>query len=233
MRGIYLVGGYPDREGFKKAYKTVQDAGFDFIEVGLPFSDPVADGPVISSAALSVVESGISADEILADIKEVDNGRMKTYVMTYANIVSGYGLERFSADFGGVIEGAIIADVPNRMHGYFYDKGLTVPMIPFVTPESRAEDINDLKNARGNFIYFVGMRGITGGSAKLDSDENSSRIKQIKSVTDKPVVLGFGVKGNTESTAALSVADGYVVGTEAVKRQADLDKLVEFLAELA
>lgn len=224
MKGVFLVGGYPNRETFKKCFIHALEAGFDFIEVGIPFSEPVADGPVIAGAIHETLKSGIKTNDILNDVKELQKQNIKkipVYFMTYSNIVFAYGYQKFSEDFGDVVDGILLPDVPNRMHQYLYELGFTIPVISFVTPESRPEDIEDLKDSRGGFIYFIGIRGITGGQADLSSPVIAENIGKIKAVTDKNVIMGFGIKTPEQVKQALSVADGFVVGTAAVSHQKD------------
>jgi tryptophan synthase alpha chain len=230
MKGIYIVGGYPDRETFFKCVQIIENNNFDFIEIGIPFSEPVADGPVIMSALNKVIASGVSVYDILEDIKKLQGTKLKVYVMTYSNIVYGYGIKKFSEDFGLLLKGIILADVPNRMHNFFYERGLEIPIIPFVTPESREQDIQLLKESRADFIYYIGIRGITGQDLKDNTfQEFQAQLAKIKKITDKPVIIGFGIKSSQEAKAALEQADGFVIGTAAVAVQDDLEKYSTFL----
>ncbi len=232
MKGIYLVGDYPDRERFIAAFMAVADAGYDFIEVGIPFNDPVADGPVIAAAVNESVKRGVSADSVIDLLHELKDVKIKKYIMTYSNIVYSYGIEKFSHRVKDVIDGIIIADLPNRMRHHFSDSGFEVPIMPFATLETRDSDMEILKDAKGDFIYFVGTRGVTGSSADLKSGEIVSKIKALKKFTDKKIIIGFGIKTHADTLDACSLADGFVAGTEAVKRQGDTGELKVFLKEL-
>jgi tryptophan synthase alpha chain len=232
MRGIYIVGNYPDKDSFIKCFDAVINAGYEFVEIGVPFSEPVADGPVIASAVQEALSTGVKAADVLAGLKKLNKKNAKLYIMTYANIIYNYGIKKFSDDFSNVLSGLIIPDVPNPLHSYFYDRGLEIPIIPFVTPESREEDIKKAAGLKGDFIYFIGIRGTTGGSVELSSPEISDRIKQIKGFTDKKIVMGFGIKDKTDADKALSVADGFVVGTAAVKHQKNTSKYTDFVNSL-
>jgi len=232
MRGIYMPGGYPDRKSFLKCFDAVVDAGFEFVEVGVPFSDPVADGPVIETALGKVIANGTTIYDIRDDLRKVKDAPIKTYVMTYSNMIYSYGISKFSEDFKDLIEGVIIADVPNRMHEYFYAKGFEIPIISFVTPESRKRDIADIWESKGDFIYFVGIRGITGGQSNNNSDEIKSRIAEIRDVTDKKIILGFGIRTKEDAKSALEVAGGFVVGTAAVKVQDDFAEYSKYIKSL-
>jgi tryptophan synthase alpha chain len=232
MRGIYIVGNYPDRESFLKCFDSIIEAGYEFVEVGVPFSEPVADGPVIASAVQETLTSGSRAEDVLQELKSLNKGTAKLYIMTYANIIYSRGIKQFSDEYKDVLAGVIVPDVPNKLHGYFYDKGFEIPLIPFVTPESREEDIKQVAELKGDFIYFIGIRGITGGSADLGSSEIAERVAQIKAVTDKKIVMGFGIKDKAGADQALDVTGGFVVGTAAVQLQKTPDKYAEFVQSL-
>lgn len=221
MRGIYIVGDYPDRGTFTKCFDSIVSAGYEFAEIGVPFSEPVADGPVIAAAVQEALDSGVKAMEVLEGMKSLRKGGTKLYVMTYANIIYNYGIKEFSDDFKDILAGVIVPDVPNMMHSYFYDRGFEIPLIAFITPESRAADIEYTAGLRGDFIYFIGIRGITGGSVDLSSPEIGEKVRRIKAVTDKTVIMGFGIKDKHGAASAMKAADGFVVGTAAVKLQKD------------
>jgi tryptophan synthase alpha chain len=232
MKGIYIVGNYPDREKFIESFRAVADAGYDFIEVGIPFNDPVADGPVIAAAVNESVKKGVSADDIIDILHELKDVKIKKYIMTYANIVYSYGIKKFSDRVKDILDGIIIADLPNRMRHHFSDSGFEVPIIPFATLETRDEDIEILKETTGDFVYFVGIRGVTGSSADLKSEEIISKVEALKKLTNKKVIIGFGIKTRADAHDATGLADGFVAGTEAVKRQKNPGELKEFLKEL-
>lgn len=221
MKGFYILGGYPDIKTFEKGFTIVQKYA-DFVEVGLAYNDPVADGPVIAKAAAEI-SGETKLEEILDIVKQ--HKKTKIYVMTYANIFYQFGLKRFSDEYSDIIDGVIVADLPNRLHNFFYDKGFYIPIIPFVTPESRIEDIKLLKNSKADFIYFVGVRGVTGSSVDFLSSELVKKVQLIKEVTNKKVVFGFGIKTKEDTEKVLSYADGFVIGTEIVKRQNQSEKL--------
>lgn len=229
MKGIYLVGGYPDRKTFRRCLLAVAEAGADFVEVGIPFNDPVADGPVIADATLKAANAGITADMVLEDIEAVGEIQTAVYAMTYSNILYSYGIRRFSDRSRDTLHGVILADLPNRMHRFFRDRGMAVPLIPFATLESRDDDFTSMVDGPGGFIYFVGLRGITGSSADFRSPEITDRMRSLKTRTGKNVVVGFGVKTVDDARSALALGDGFVVGTEAVKRQRDVNALREYV----
>ena len=232
MRGIYLVAGYPDGQTFKACYQTVVRSGFDFIEVGIPFNDPIADGPVIAEAIHRSLSSGVTPDGVMEDISMLQRGRLRQYVMTYANIIYSYGIQNFSDKMSGKIDGVIMPDVPNRMSDLFYDGGFGIPIVPFATLETRHADIDLMNRSKSDIIYVVGLRGITGSAGNLESRELHRKIRMIKENTDKKIIIGFGIKTRDDARAALQIGDGFVVGTEAVKRQKNPALFKEYLDSL-
>lgn len=226
MKGVYVVLNYPDKETFLEVINFISNYyGINFIEIGYPFNDPVADGPVIMDAINQVYDKVTFED--LKEILSIINKRKKVYVMTYSNIVYSYGLKQFSDDFGFLLDGLIIADLPNRMHDFFYQKGLSIEIIPFLTPTSRQEDILAINNLKGDFVYYVGTKGTTGVMGDLNFNRN--KISEIKKLVDKKVVYGFGIKTRDDIRDILKFSDGVVVGTEIVKRQKDFEELKSFI----
>lgn len=230
MRGFYIVGGYPDREQFNKCLNAVAAAGFEFIEVGIPFSEPVADGPVIASAIHEAVMNGVDIEAIMADVRGMKQKypAIKATVMTYANIIHGYGEKKFSDDFGDILSGVIIPDLPSRMHYWMIEKGLSIPVIPFVTPVSRNEDIVAIKDTKAPFVYYISIMGVTGSDKKGAVTDRSGMAKEL---TGKPVVTGFGIRTKEDADRAVSATGGFVIGTEAVKRQKDYDSFCKYIEQ--
>lgn len=232
MRGFYIVGGYPDRQQFKKCLNAIAEKGFEFVEIGIPFSEPVADGPVIASAIHEAVVNGVDIDAIMADVREMKEKypAIKAIVMTYANIIHGYGEKKFSDDFKDILSGVIIPDLPTRMHYWMTEKGLTVPIVPFVTPVSRDEDIDALQDTQSPFVYYISVMGVTGSDV---AKEQNDRPERAQNVTGKPVVTGFGIKTPDDANKALKATGGFIIGTEAVKRQKDFAEFENYIGKFA
>ncbi len=232
MRGIYLTGGYPDMDTFNECFHAVIRNNFDFIEIGIPFNDPIADGPVIARAIHSSLEGGTTPDAMIAAIVAQRNVPIKKYVMTYANIIYSYGVKKFSDRLAGSLDGVIIPDLPNRMARLFHDDGFGIPIVPFATLESRESDVEMMNRSESEIIYFIGVRGITGSTSDFTSPELQEKISMIKKHTGKKIIIGFGVKTADDAKQALSLGDGYVVGTEAVLRQKEPAALNDYLRSL-
>ena len=143
MFGVYVLFNYPNEDIFKKVFDMlINHKQIDFIEIGYPFNDPVADGPVIAEKVNEVYRE-VSMDALLTFLKKTRCAK-KLYIMSYANIFLNYGLERFSDSFSNYLNGVIIADLPNRMHSFFTKRGFSMPIIPFVTPLSRENDVKQI-----------------------------------------------------------------------------------------
>jgi len=228
--GIYLVCDYPSRDRFLEAVKLCEEFGVDFLEIGLPFSDPTADGDIIEKAALQVLEREDINDfyEALKAVREIFTRRL--YIMTYANIIYANGIEDFAKRFS-FIDGVILADVPFRESERFksvFEK-YNIGFVNFVTPETDFEIIDKIKASANDFIYFISIRGTTGGEFKLYSDA-ISRLERLKECK-QDVFVGFGVKTREDIEKACGYADGVVIGTEAIERL-DSGKFEEFLKSI-
>ena len=227
MIGLYMVGGYPNLVTFKNVYKYLQSLNIDFLEIGIPFNDPVADGPVIAEASYKVIGSGITYREIM-DVICAEKIK-PTYIMTYANIIYNAGMKNFSNSFKKYLDGVILADVPNRMHNFFYNEGFDIDIIPFATPLMRANDLAYMKNLRGNFIYFISTTGVTGSNI-AGLDYLKEKVEMLKStILDRKICVGFGIKTKRDYRDALVLFDGVIIGTEIVKRQHSLTLLDTYL----
>jgi tryptophan synthase alpha chain len=168
----------------------------------------------------------------MKDISGIGDGDIKKYIMTYANIIYSYGIESFSTRMNGHVQGIIIPDLPNRMAKLFYDNNFGIPIVPFATLETRESDIELMDSSRSEFIYFVGLRGITGAAADFGTGEFTGKVDLLRKKTSKKIVIGFGIKTAEDAEQALALGDGFVVGTEAVKRQGDPETLEEYISTL-
>ena len=169
--GIYLLANYPSRETFIEAVKICDKNDVDFLEIGFPFSDPIADGDTLEKACYETLQK-YNFNDTIDSFKEVQSiFKGKIYIMTYTNIVYSMGIDNF-AERVGRISGIILADLPLREIGPF-EKGFKkhkINVIRFLTPESRDEDIKRAVKSARDFIYFVSKRGTTGGAFALDEE---------------------------------------------------------------
>lgn len=213
----YLMGGYPDLATSRAIGVAYAEAGADLVELGIPFSDPLADGPVIHAAGTAALASGVRTAEVLdlgGELAEL----VPVVVMAYANLVLAQGFERFVASLADrAISGLIVPDLPleeapGALEACDAAGVALVPLVAPTTPEERLRAIG--ARARG-FLYAVSVTGTTGERGGLDA---SAVIARAKAATDVPVALGFGISTPDDVAAAAAAgADGVIVGSRLVR----------------
>lgn len=215
----YITGGLP---GWQDAVRAAVAAGADAIEIGIPFSDPAMDGPVIQQASQMALEAGATPVSILHEARSLDVG-VPLAVMTYYNIVHHAGHERFAAQLAGAgIVAAIVPDLPLEESGPWCEAadaaGIETVMLAAPTaPDSRLPLI--AARARG-FLYSVGLLGVTGERDHL-AHTASELARRLKAITEVPVLVGVGVSNAAQAHEAVQVADGVVQGASVVRRLLD------------
>jgi len=216
----YVTGGLDD--AWTDVVAAVADAGADAIEVGIPFSDPVIDGPVIQAASERALARGATPLSVLDELRRVDAG-VPLVVMTYYNIAFRLGLTRFASSLvdAGVV-GAILPDLPLEEVGPWARAAdaagvETVLLSAPTAPDERL--VRVCERSRG-FVYAVGLLGVTGERATLAASATVI-ARRLKQVTDKPVLVGVGVSNEQQAVEVSEVADGVVVGSALVRRLLD------------
>jgi tryptophan synthase alpha chain len=213
----YVTGGYgPD---WTDVVRAVADAGADAIEIGIPFSDPVMDGPVIQQASEEALRAGATPAKVLDELRTIDAG-VPLAVMTYYNLAHHMGLERFAAALvASGVTAAILPDLPLEEVGPWAGAAdaagvETVLLAAPTAPDERLPRVT--ARARG-FVYAVGLLGVTG---ERDALAESSLViaRRLKAVTDKPVLVGVGVSTPEQAVAVSDVADGVVIGSALMRR---------------
>jgi tryptophan synthase alpha chain len=216
----YMMGGDPDYATSLSIMKALPAAGADVIELGMPFSDPMADGPAIQAAGLRALKTGQTLQRTLdmaAEFRAEDN-ETPIIMMGYYNPIYIYGVDRFlEAALKAGIDGLIVVDLPPET-----DHELCIPalraglnFIRLATPTTDDRRLGRVLENTSGFVYYVSMTGIT-GSALPDTNRVGMAVKRIKARTDLPVCVGFGVKTADQAGAIAAVADGVVVGTAIV-----------------
>ncbi len=198
---------------------SMKEAGVDTLELGIPFSDPVADGPVIEKASLLALQNGFKLKDLFEVTSQIAP-KMDTLWMGYMNPFFHYGLEKFLAkgkEYG--IQGSIIPDLPHEESEPYKKlfKQYNQTIIDFVAPTDSYERIQSITQNSQKFIYMVAYAGITGSGA---SEDLSKVIKNIRETTSTPIYLGFGVDEKTAKEKAIGV-DGVIVGSAFVKHLID------------
>ena len=238
--GVFLTAGYPSLEYSKNIFKKILDAEVDFIEIGLPFSDPMADGPLIQHSSQIAIEQNTSVEECFKLVKEIRkiNNDIPIILMGYYNPIHYYGNLKFikKAVLSG-IDGLIIVDLPMEEDEEFYNLSYknNLPLIRLVTPTTDEERLKKiLKNAHG-FVYYVSVTGITGTKSASVNDVKN-KIKVIKKITNLPVIAGFGIKNSVDAKKMSSISDGVVIGSslvnkieEVYKKKNGLNEIFKFL----
>ena len=234
--GVFLTAGYPSLEYSKDIFKIILDAQVDFIEIGLPFSDPMADGPLIQHSSQIAIEQNTSVEECFKLVKEIRkiNNDIPIILMGYYNPIHYYGNLKFikKAVLSG-IDGLIIVDLPMEEDEEFYNLSYknNLPLIRLVTPTTDEERLKKiLKNAHG-FVYYVSVTGITGTKSASVNDVKN-KIKVIKKITNLPVIAGFGIKNSVDAKKMSSISDGIVIGSSLVNKIEEVYKKKNGLNEI-
>lgn len=217
----FIMGGFPNDGTFVRLLKALDDCSADVIEVGVPFSDPLADGPTIQKAGKIALDKGASLKKILGTLSSLDeNISAPIVLMTYWNPILRMGVEEFSEKAKAAnISGAIIPDLPPEEAGYWIDvaRSKEIDTIFMVAPTTTPQRLQNIVSLSRGFVYVVSMTGVT-GSALIVNDTLLKTVADVKGLTSVPVAVGFGVS-NPEQAAALSnVADGVIVGSALIKK---------------
>lgn len=216
----YVTGGLG--EDWLEVLRAYADAGADAIEVGIPFSDPVMDGPTIQAASEEALAQGTDLDQIVDQLRGADVG-IPLVVMTYVNLVFHKGYTRFAAEaVRAGVSGVVLPDLPLEEMGewepHAVDAGLeTVLLASPLTPDER---LATLCERSAGFIYGVNLLGVTGERAAV-SDSSTVLAKRLKAATDLPVVMGFGISTPDQARAVAEHADGVIVASALMRARLD------------
>lgn len=233
----YFPLGYPDLDTSIDVIEALAKNGADLIEVGLSFSDPLADGPVIQHATQIALEKGITVRKSLVAVKELRQRGVDIplILMGYYNPMLAYGLERFVRDaVEAGADGFIIPDLPMEEADEFHAamNGTDAPLIPMLAPTSSPERMEMIaRNAKG-FIYLVSVTGITGERKSL-AEGLGELIAQVREHTSAPVCVGFGIGTPEQAKEVGKMADGVIVGTACVRTIGGSEKPIETAKQFA
>lgn len=215
----FITGGDPDLETTQKLILEMQKSGADIIEVGIPFSDPIAEGPVIQEADLRALNGGCTTDKLFDTIKEIkEQVTIPLVFMTYANVIFRYGTEKF---MGRCVEcgisGVIVPDCPfeEREELAPFCEKAGIDLIPLIAPTSE-ERITKIAQSAQGFVYVVSSLGVTGIRANITTDLGAM-TKLVKETTDVPCAIGFGIAKPEQAVDVCVYADGAIVGSAIVK----------------
>jgi tryptophan synthase alpha chain len=236
----YIMGGYPDLETSRRIARAYVDGGADLVELGVPYSDPLADGPVIHAAGTAALNAGITVDDVLTLGEELA-ADVPVVLMTYANIVLRPGVEVFArrlADAG--LSGLIVPDLPVGEEAEDVIAACDaagIAFVPLVAPATSEARVAEVRAAARGFLYAVSVTGTTGERASL-ADQFEDVVRRAKSApgdgADVPIGLGFGIaNGEHAAAAAAAGADGVIVGSRLVRAAGEDDPVAAVAAVMA
>ena len=215
----FITCGFPDLETTGKVVRAAAANGADLIELGIPFSDPTAEGPVIQGANLKALEGGVTTDIIFDFVRELRKDvHIPMVFMTYANVVYHYGSEKFISTCSEIgIDGLILPDVPFEEKDEFDPicRKYGVDLISMIAPTSEDRIAMIAREATG-FIYVVSSLGVTGERTSIKTNV-APIIARIRSVTDVPCAIGFGISTPEQAQQMASISDGAIVGSAIIR----------------
>lgn len=238
----YLPAGYPDVPGSIEAMRTLVDSGCDVIEVGLPYSDPVMDGPTVQAAAQGALESGTRTADVLSVVEAVAATGTPAVIMTYWNPVERYGVDRFARDLAsaggaGLITPDLTPDADGQWPTAADEHGLD--KVYLVAPSSTDDRLALTTASCRGFVYAAAVMGVT-GARDASSDLAGPLVERTRAVTDLPIGVGLGISTGDQAAEVASYADGVIVGSALVRCLLDHDDaaagrraLARLTAELA
>jgi len=218
---VYFTAGFPSLNSTVAIMKSLQDAGADMIELGMPYSDPLADGPVIQSSGTIALANGMTIHKLFEQLKNFrDEIRLPVLLMGYMNPVIQYGFENFCRDAAAIgVDGLILPDLP--MFEYEKEYGTLInqynlDFVFLVTPETKEERVIKLDQLSSGFLYAVSSSSTTGKDAALsDQEKYFKRLQSMK--LKNPVLIGFGIRDKVSFSKACSYANGAIIGTAFIK----------------
>jgi tryptophan synthase alpha chain len=211
----YVTCGYPSKEGCVDLLRACAAGGADQIELGLPFSDPLADGPVIQATSHKALTAGVTTEDAFATA--VGFGDVPLLFMTYVNPVLRFGPEKFFARAADAkIRGVILPDVPPEEAGPYAAAAEKsgVPIVYLISPTCRDARIRAIDRLSRSWIYLVSLKGVTG--AKMSTDIGAF-VRRVRRFTKKPLYVGFGISTPDDAARAAEHADGVIVGSALLK----------------
>jgi len=232
----YIMAGDPNIKRTLELISVLEECGADIIELGVPFSDPLADGPTIQQAAQRALDEGVTLKRVIDLVSELRAAtQIPIILMTYYNPIFKYGEERFVQDAATAgVDGVIVPDLPpdeaSNLMKHARERGLDT--IFLLAPTSTDDRIRKVARASTGFIYYVPITGITGSKLSLDASLGT-HIARIRNFSNRPIAVGFGVSTPEDAAEISGFADGVIVGSAIVKRVGQSDgELKNYLLSL-
>lgn len=217
----YLAAGDPNPQLGQEILNALPVAGVDIIELGIPFTDPMADGPTVQAAHIRSLAAGMTLAKTLEMVRvfRETNTTTPVVLMGYYNPIYIYGPARFATDAAAAgLDGVLIVDLPPEEDGEIKGdlKAAGIDLIRLITPTSTGDRLQKLVKDASGFLYYVSIAGVT-GTASIEMNSVAAKVAEIKSVTDLPVAVGFGIRTIEEAKAVAEVAEGVIIGSAFVR----------------
>lgn len=232
---VYFTAGYPELNSTTNIIKELENSGVDLIEVGIPFSDPIADGPVIQYSNNAAIENGITLELIFKQLEQISAiSKIPKIMMGYFNPVLKFGVEKFCKKCVKVgIDGVIIPDLPlteykNRYQQIFKNYG--IHFVFLVSPQTSKQRLSEIESLSTAFVYAVSTNSTTGGAVNFGLQE--SYFSFLRQHLAKPFLIGFGVKDRESFASACSFANGAIIGSAFIKTLSEKKGVKNFIQEI-
>lgn len=230
----FLTANFPNRKSFLNLLHELPNHGADIIEIGIPFSDPMADGETIQKTSLTAIQNGFNLEECLSDIAHFKAlfPKIPIVIMSYVNPLIRFGINNFLKNAeASHVDGLLLVDVPAEHHSSIINIPTKLDIIRLITPTTSTERLELIQSQASGFIYYVSVKGIT-GSKTPDAKVISGHLSLITSKIKLPMVIGFGISDSTIAKEMATISDGVVIGSSFIKPfidcpEQDLPKVIK------
>ena len=214
----FYTAGDPNLDASKDIFTAIEKSGADIIEIGVPFSDPLADGPTIQASSYRSLNNGTTLKKIIKLVSDIrKTSQLPVVLMTSFNPVFVYGQKEFVADaIEAGVDGIIIPDLPHEEADEFLEIAEGLDMIFLLSPTSTPDRVKQIGKISKGFVYYISLTGTTGTQESLSS-ELEAKVEAIKKSVSLPVLVGFGISGPDQAREAAKVSDGVIIGSAIVK----------------
>lgn len=219
---VYFTAGYPQLQDTREIILRLDEAGADLLEIGIPFSDPIADGPIIQASSAKALSNGMTIDLLLQQLKDIRrHTQIPLVLMGYLNPILQYGMERFCVAAKEVgIDGLIIPDLPVREYTLHYKAILEAAglyMIFLITPATSPDRVKEIDRLSKGFIYLVTSAGTTGGSLEISKGQQEYFETISSAGLQNPLIAGFGISNKKDFDLICTYAQGAIIGSKFIR----------------
>lgn len=223
LLSIYFTAGYPQPEDTVEILKELQKSGVDMVEIGLPFSDPLADGPVIQRSSEAALKNGMTTNKLFAQLENIrESIEIPLLIMGYFNPILQYGVEKFCRKCSEIgIDGLIVPDLPLEEYELQYKQIFQqYDLLPvfLITPETSEARIREIDTASDGFIYMVSTAAVTGGTKGFGAEQKEYFTRVSKMGLKNPLIVGFGIKDEKTFEQATEETNGAIIGSAFIKQ---------------